>query len=228
MPTFAEQVLTYHLETLQPDWQLPAGIDLLYPFGTPAARHCMTAFYEKYFADNNERTFVVGINPGRFGAGVTGVCFTGPRMLRERCGIEHEVEGRAELSSDFIYRWIERMGGPEVFYREFYITSVCPLGFVKDGKNYNYYDSKALERAARPHIIDCFETQLAFGGRRDYLLVLGEGKNYKFVRALNEERGWFGEVIPLAHPRYVMQYKRKQLEEYLNTYVAEAGRALGK
>ena len=226
MPTFAEQVLKFHLETLQPDWSLPAGVELIYPFGREDTRHCMRAFYEKYFADERDRIFVVGINPGRFGAGVTGVCFTGPKVLRERCDIEHAVTGRAELSSDYVYRWIEQLGGPAAFYRDFYITSVCPLGFVREGKNFNYYDSKALERAVRPHIIENFETQLAFGCRREVLLVLGEGKNYKFMKALNEERGWFGEVIPLAHPRYVMQYKRKQLDDYLADYVAKSERAL--
>lgn len=220
--TFADQVLHFHFRTLQPDWQLPPGVELLYPFGEPETQACMTAFYQKYFADERPRTFVLGINPGRFGAGVTGVPFTGPVRLREHCGIDNNFPSRGELSADFIYRWIERMGGPEVFYRDFYITSVCPLGFVKDGKNYNYYDSKKLQRAVTPHIVANLRTQLGFGGRRDRVLCLGEGKNYKFLKELNDEYGFFGEVIPLSHPRYVMQYKRKALEGYLNRYIVAA------
>jgi len=204
--TFAQKVLDYHIKTLQPNWKLPKGVELLYPFAEEETQACMKVFYEKYFSDNRERIFVAGINPGRFGAGVTGVPFTGPKMLREQCGIEHDFTGRPELSADFIYRWINEMGGPDAFYQDFYITSACPLGFTKNGKNYNYYDDKKLEKAIRPRIIENFDTQLAFG--------------------LNDEQGWFGEVIPLSHPRFVMQYKRKSLDVYLADYVAKSERTL--
>lgn len=224
--TFSQSVLHYHFDTLRPEWKLPKGVELIYPFSGEDTRACMTAFYEKYFDDERERIFVAGINPGRFGAGVTGVPFTGPKMLREACGIEHPFTSRPELSAEFIYRWIDVMGGPKAFYQDFYITSACPLGFTKNGKNYNYYDDKQLEKAIRPRIIENFDTQLAFGSRRDFLLCLGEGKNYKFLRALNDERGWFGEVIPLSHPRFVMQYKRKSLDVYLEDYAAKSRRAL--
>jgi hypothetical protein len=220
--TFADRVLDYHFN-LRSDWELPPGVELIYPFGEPATQACMRAFYHKYFSDNQPRTFVLGINPGRFGAGVTGVPFTGPVRLREACGIENPFPAKGELSADFIYRWIAAMGGPEVFYRDFYISSVCPLGFTKNGKNYNYYDSKKLERAVTPHIVANLRTQLAFGGRRDRVLCLGEGQNFRFLQALNEKHRFFEEVIPLSHPRYVMQYKRKALEDYLGRYVA-AGR----
>lgn len=225
--TFAQSVLNFHFQTLQPNWSLPAGVELLFPFHEPDTQACMTAFYEKYLNDTRERIFVLGINPGRFGAGVTGVPFTGPKMLREECGIEHHFTSRPELSAEYIWKWINAMGGPEAFFQDFYITSVCPLGFVKDGKNYNYYDSKKLEKAVLPHIIDNLNTQLAFGSKSDIALCLGEGKNYKFFKALNEKHGWFGEVIPLSHPRYVMQYKRKSLDAYLARFVAASERALG-
>lgn len=224
--TFAQNVLTYHLETLQPDWKLPKGVDLIYPFAGEATRACMRTFYEKYFSDTRDRIFVAGINPGRFGAGVTGVPFTGPKKLREECGIEHPFTSRPELSADFIYRWVNELGGTEAFYRDFYIMNACPLGFTKNGKNYNYYDDKKLEKAIRPRIIENFDAQLAFGGRREFLLCLGEGKNYKFLNALNDEKEWFGEVIPLSHPRFVMQYKRKSLDIYLADYVEKSERAL--
>ena len=225
--TFAKQVLNFHFPTLQPDWKLPRGVELLFPFHEPATQAAMTAFYEKYLNDERERIFVLGINPGRFGAGVTGVPFTGPKMLREECGIDYPFTSRPEMSAEYIWKWINTMGGPEAFFQDFYITSVCPLGFTKDGKNYNYYDSKKLEKAVLPHIIHNLNTQLAFGSRREFALCLGEGKNYKFLRALNDKHAWFGEVIPLSHPRYVMQYKRKSLDVYLARFVAASGLALG-
>ncbi len=223
---FADQVLRFHFETLQPSWKLPPEVDLIFPFSGVETQACMQAFYQKYFADSKPRIFVVGINPGRFGAGVTGVPFTGPVRLKEVCGIAHNFPLKGELSADFIYRWITAMGGPDQFYQDFYITSVCPLGFTKAGKNYNYYDSKKLEKAVTPHIIHNFETQLAFGSHRHRVLCLGEGKNYRYLQKLNEQHGFFEQVIPLPHPRYVMQYKRKQLDHYLQGYVDASHEAL--
>lgn len=224
--SFAQKVLDFHFQTLQPNWKLPAGVELLFPFHGPDTQACMQTFFEKYLNDDRERIFVFGINPGRFGAGVTGVPFTGPKMLREECGIDHPFTSRPEMSAEYIWKWINAMGGPEAFFQDFYITSVCPLGFTKDGKNYNYYDNKKLEKAVLPHIIDNLNTQLPFGSKRDYALCLGEGKNFKFFQALNEKHGWFGEILPLAHPRFVMQYKRKFLDDYLERYVEASEKAL--
>lgn len=224
--TFAQHVLDFHFKTLSPDWKVPQGVEILFPFHNQETQETMTTFYERYLGDAEDRIFVLGINPGRFGSGVTGVPFTGPKMLTDECKIDHPFTSRPELSAEFIWMWINAMGGPEAFFKDFYITSVCPLGFTKDGKNYNYYDDKKLEKAVLPHIIDNINTQLAFGSRTDFAICLGEGKNYKFLKALNEKHGWFGEVIPLSHPRYVMQYKRKFLTEYLERFVGESFRAM--
>lgn len=35
------------------------------------------------------------------------------------------------------------------------------------------------------------------------------------MKTLNEELKLFNEIIPLEHPRYIMQYRRKLLSEYL-------------
>ncbi len=109
-------------------------------------------FYRKYYGDNKPRHLILGINPGRFGAGVTGVPFTDSKRLTGECGIAYTGKETHEPSSVFIYEMIHAYGGPEKFYQRFYINSVCPLGFVATGKNgkevnYNYYDSKALTEA---------------------------------------------------------------------------------
>jgi hypothetical protein len=41
-----------------------------------------SSFYQKYYADNKKRSLIIGINPGRFGAGVTGIPFTDPIRLK--------------------------------------------------------------------------------------------------------------------------------------------------
>ena len=37
----------------------------------------------------------------------------------------------------------------------------------------------------------------------------------------NEEHRFFNKIIPLAHPRYIMQYKRKLVDEYIDDYLGK-------
>jgi hypothetical protein len=36
---------------------------------------------------------------------------------------------------------------------------------------------------------------------------------------LNKEHGFFNKVIALEHPRYIIQYKSKQMQEYIVKYI---------
>ncbi|MFI5224347.1 MAG: DUF4918 domain-containing protein, partial [Nitrospirales bacterium] len=65
---------------------------------------------------------ILGINPGRLGAGLTGIPFTDPLKLQNICGIENTLPKKAELSADFIYTMISAFGGPEAFYKKFYFS----------------------------------------------------------------------------------------------------------
>ena len=61
--------------------------------------------------------------------------------------------------------------------------------------------------------------QIKFGINTDVAFCLGEGENFKFISRLNEEHHFFQRIIPLAHPRFIMQYKRKKLDEYIDDYI---------
>jgi hypothetical protein len=163
---------------------------------------------------------ILGINPGRFGAGITGINFTAPKQLKETCSIDHPFKHSSELSAEFIYEVIENYGGCKKFYNDWFIGAVCPLGFIKEGKNINYYDNKNLQKAVTPFIIDTINQQLSFGLKRDFCICIGEDKNYKFLTALNKEQNWFWEIIPLPHPRFILQYRRRQKEEYIRQYLS--------
>lgn len=216
MKKLSDQILKYHFD-LKPDINLPSGIDWLMPYDDPETRHCMKAFYETFYSDTNKRIFILGINPGRFGAGVTGVPFTDPIRLKH-LGIDNSFPAKQELSSVFIYEMIDALGGPEKFYQQFYITSLSPLGFIKDGINYNYYDDKQLGQIIRPFIIYNIEAQLKFGADTSKVYCLGQGKNFEYLSRLNEEYRWWERVIPLPHPRWVMQYRRKRKEDFIEMY----------
>ncbi|MEE9373602.1 MAG: uracil-DNA glycosylase family protein [Saprospiraceae bacterium] len=223
--SFGKQVIDYHIN-LNANWKLPQGVDLLYPFDDENTKLVFSKFYFKYFDDNHTRHFLFGINPGRFGAGVTGIPFTDPKILEERCEIPNSFRKKNELSAIFVYDFINNLGGLEAFYSKFYITSVCPLGFVKDGKNYNYYDDKILYKAVEEKIVENINVQKSFGCNEDTAFCMGNGKNFKFFNILNEKHHFFHRIIPLPHPRWVMQYRLKSKMEYVYKYVEEISSVL--
>jgi hypothetical protein len=204
------------------DLQLPPSphIEVLNPYENPETKKCVAQFYTKYFNDHRKRIFIMGINPGRFGGGLTGISFTDPVALRKFCGIENNFGNKRELSSEFIYKMIEEYGGVKKFYRNFFISAVCPLGFMKGNLNYNYYDDKQLQKAVTPFIKKTLLKQCEIGARREALIVIGANKNKKFVESLNNELQLFEKIIPLEHPRFIMQYRRKKLEQYIRQYLS--------
>ena len=218
MKSFGEQVLDFCF-SLPKTLKTPKEVGVIFPFDNEETRRVMNAFYEKYYNDSNQRYFLFGINPGRFGAGVTGVPFTCPKRLVSECGIENDFDKKPELSSEFVYLFKNGFGGIESFCKYFFITSMSPLGFIKAGKNYNYYDTKPLEKAVEKHIIHNIKTHLAFGCNQKVAICMGKGKNYKYFHQLNQKHQFFEEVIPLPHPRWVMQYRRKRMEEFRDLFV---------
>jgi len=202
---------------------VPRGISVMNPYKVAATLQLVKAFYSKYYTDAETRTLILGINPGRFGAGTTGISFTDPIRLEKICGIANGLLKKPELSSDFFYRMIEAYGGSSKFYGRYFVTAVSPLGFTKAGRNLNYYDDKALENAIKPFAITCISQLLGLGMDRSRCFCVGEGKNLKFLQKLNVEQHWFEEIIPLAHPRFIMQYRRKQLDKYVSSYLKALG-----
>lgn len=218
MKTFGASTINFFLN-LKPDFHLPDTLQFLLPYQNKMAKEATEKFYGKYYNDRNKRTFIIGINPGRFGAGTTGISFTDPIMLEDECKIKNSFLKKSELSSTFIYNVIKEYGGVESFYSKFFLTSVCPIGFIKNGKNINYYDDKILLQTSRNFIVKSIKTQIEFGAGNKAAICLGEGKNYQYLKKLNEEMKFFKEIIPIAHPRYIMQYKRKKVEEYFTKYL---------
>lgn len=216
-PTFAERVLEFHQNLSHPRLRI-RGVKSLYPYRDPAIRDYAGRFHRKYYSDSNPRIFVFGINPGRFGAGTTGIPFTDPVALQEACGIANDLPKKRELSSVYIYSFIDRWGGPEAFYRLFFFAAVSPIGFIKDGKNYNYYDDTRLLKSLQPFILASMRKQLHLGARREVAIVLGTGRNRFVFERLNDAHGFFLRVRVVEHPRFIMQYRRRKLDDYLARY----------
>ena len=223
--TYAEKILSFN-RGLELTSQLPNQIEVLNPFKGDNASHIwpiLESFYHSFYNDDQQRTLILGINPGRLGAGATGLPFTDTKRLNQDCGIAFDSFTTHEPSSVFVYDVINAYGGAREFYRKFYISSISPLGFVVPGKkgmvNINYYDDKALEKAVTPFVVESLKKQIAFGLRTDVVFILGTGKNFKFFSKLNAEHRFFDRVIPLEHPRFVMQYRLKRKAEYIEKFI---------
>ena len=91
----------------------------MYPFSGAETARVVRAFYNKYYNDDKPRYCIIGINPGRFGGGVTGIPFTDPIRLEKECGIDNNWPRKQELSSVFVYDMINAYGGSKAFYNQF-------------------------------------------------------------------------------------------------------------
>jgi hypothetical protein len=221
--TLADRIIEFNNKLSLENIRIPKGIRAMNPFSEPQVQKITKEFYLKFYRDNNPRYFIIGINPGRHGAAITGIPFTDTKRLKSALGIAYPGKESHEPSSVFIYEVIDALGGPEKFYSRFYINSICPLGFVveknKKETNYNYYDDNELLKAVTPFILEKLKEQIGLGLRTDKAFCLGEGKNLKFLTQINAEHHFFKEIIPLVHPRYIVQYKQKFKQEYLNDYL---------
>lgn len=214
----AASILSF-LKELRISEKLPKGIEVLDPYKNEQVLELCSQFYYKYYNDSRPRTLLLGINPGRFGSGTTGVSFTDPIKLEKYCGIKNDLPKKPELSADFIYAMIEAFGGPELFYSKYFVSAVSPLGFTSKGKNINYYDVPALEKAVTPFMVESINKMIAMGMSVTKVYCIGGDKNLKALTRMNDQHKWFGEIIPLPHPRFIMQYRRKKLQDYIDLYL---------
>lgn len=217
MTTFAEHAIAYY-NALEAPANLPPGVNVMNPYQQPAVQQIVREFYTKFYSDNKPRVFVLGINPGRFGAGVTGISFTTPQNLRRYCGIENPLRDTPELSSRFIYQIVDAFGGAQAFYDQFFLTSLFPLALTKEGKNYNFYDDRTTTDRLWPAITETVQTQTSFGYDRRVAVCLGR-KNETYLHRLNQQRVFFDRIVTLHHPRYILQYKSKEAPLYLERYI---------
>ncbi|OWR13266.1 SMUG2 DNA glycosylase family protein [Chryseobacterium sp. VAUSW3] len=221
--TFGEQVVEFN-SNLKYTGKLPTGFQVMNPFlDNPETFSVMTAFYKKFYNDHKERKFIIGINPSRHGAGVTGVPFTDTKRLESACGIIMESARTHEVSSVFIYDMIEALGGVEKFYSKFYINSPFPLAITRQTKNgvylnANYYDDKELFSKVEDFMIDSLKKHISLGLDVSEVFVLGV-KNATFLKKINDREKLFGNITVLEHPRYIQQYKSKEKELYIDKYL---------
>ena len=228
--SFGNKVINFN-EELNFLEALPEGFQVINPYmDNPETMDVMSQFYHKFYADSEQRKFIVGINPSRHGAGVTGVPFTDTKRLESVCGIKMESAHTHEISSVFMYDMIQQFGGATAFYKQFYINSPFPLAIVrktKDGKwlNANYYDDNALFETVKDFMILTLRNHISLGLDTSEVYVLGK-KNALFIQKLNKEARLFDQLKVLEHPRYIQQYKSKEKQLYIDKYILTLNKIL--
>lgn len=122
--------------------------------------------YLRRFGAYPKEAVFIGMNPGPFGMGQTGVPFGDVGFVRDWMGIEAPVDypaeehpkrpvrgfecKRSEVSGSRLWGWArERFGTPECFFSRFFVINYCPLLFLEStGRNRTPDKLSANERRA--------------------------------------------------------------------------------
>lgn len=221
--SIASKIIRFNRD-LQYGGELPDGFQVMNPYGNnPETMQVMETFYRRFYDDGTSRKFLIGINPSRHGAGVTGVPFTDTKRLESDCGIRMETARTHEVSSVFMYDMIRAYGGTDTFYRDFYINSPFPLAIIRKTKtgnwiNANYYDDRLLFEMVRPFMIQSLKAHISIGVHTNKVYILGK-KNAQFLERINQREKLFDEMVVLEHPRYIQQYQSKNKDFYIKKYL---------
>jgi hypothetical protein len=226
--TVAHRVLQFNEALADVSLDLPLGFRAVNPFSGPqkeSVRRITTAFYQRYYDDYSPRRLVLGSSPARRGTAVTGVPFEDSALLESETGIDVDGYAIGRSSSGFIYEVMRRYGGRDRFYADFCMSFVCPLGLVRTNSkgnevNCNYYESKELRAHLHSFIVDTLKTQLAFGTDTSVCYCIGSNENFRFLSRLNKDHGFFQEIVPLEHPRFVTQYNPGRTDDFIEKYIS--------
>lgn len=226
--TFAEQILQFNEILAQVSLDLPSGYKFINPFAgdqRDQVKRVTTAFYSKYYNDTCPRRLILGSSPACRGTAITGVPFEDAKHLQSETGIFIDKFYINKSSSGFLFDVIREYGGCKKFYSDFYMNFVCPLGIVRTNNkghevNCNYYENKRLQETLYQFIINKLCDQISFGIDTTICYCIGSGENYSFLAKLNNKYNLFAELIPLEHPRFIMQYNSKRKDEFLQKYLS--------
>jgi len=221
-PTFGSRAMAFYEGLERFRWATPE-VALLSPIADDERRSAFRAFCDKFYSDNENRVFWLGINPSRVRRTSTGVPYTDGFALLEYCGIENEFDKHRELTADFFYRFINAYGGADVFYSRHYAGAAFPLSILRKDKYCNYYD-RNLPQEVLSSVPDMILRQSEIG-HKGVLVIIGSGENAKVLRNLNNKFEIFADVLVVEHPRYIMQYKSADLDDYLAKFCAVAREA---
>ena len=123
------------------------------------------AFLDTYGTSTPREVVLLGMNPGPWGMGQTGVPFGDPTWVKDWMGLQASVNKpvtehpkrkilgldspRSEVSGSRLYGWANsRFGTAERFFDRFFLLNYCPLAFLEStGRNRTPDKLPAAEKA---------------------------------------------------------------------------------
>ena len=225
--TTAQKILEFYDSLKNADISLPEKYRLITPFtGANQQRIAQIThrFYHRYYHDDKRRFMILGSSPARRGTALIGVPFEDVNHLQKDTGISLDAFGANKRSSSFLYEVMEEYGERQNFYKRFYMSFVCPLGIEKinlkgNWVNCNYYENVALKKCLHTFIVDSLRCQIDFNIDTSVCFCIGSGENFKFLTNINNKHHFFDAIVPLEHPRFIMQYNADRKEEFMQKYV---------
>lgn len=174
--------------------------------------------HERYldlYGRGRKRVVLVGMNPGPFGMGQTGVPFGDVGFVRDWMGISGEVssppnphpkrpiEGfackRSEVSGTRLWGWAAaRFGTAERFFQEFFAVNYCPLIFMEaSARNRTPDKLPAAERAPLEALCDEGLRQMVAVLEPEWVVGVGQWARMSAERALGGSGVQLGQLL---HP----------------------------
>lgn len=172
-------------------------------------------FHERYIKNSKPKIVLCGINPGRFGAGLTGIPFIDFNSLGKMLPFVESIT--SEKSAGFFFSVIQEFGIVE-FYKNFHVTNLSWYGFCKcnKGSNVNYYD---LRTDIQRYLIDIFVREIEYINPE--VIIPLSTQVYHELRALKESGEIKAEIGPrLNHPSWITTYRSRELSHWRNQYIS--------
>ena len=225
--TVAQEILEFNDNLGRVSLEVLKGFNLINAFNgvnKDTVKRVLHKFYTEYYNDTDKRFMILGSSPARRGTALTGVPFEDVNHLQKDTGISLDAFGANKRSSSFLYEVMEEYGGRQNFYKQFYMSFVCPLGIEKinlkgNWVNCNYYENAALKKCLHHFIVDSLRRQIDFNIDTTVCFCIGSGENFKFLTNINNKHHFFDTIVPLEHPRFIMQYNADRKEEFIQKYV---------
>lgn len=175
-------------------------------------------FERLYIEPNKPKIVLCGINPGRYGAGKTGIPFIDFNSLSEMLPNVNRKD--AEPSAQFFFSVVKKFGIID-FYRSFYVTNISRYGFsrISKQKNVNYYDN-TIPTEVTLCLIDKFIREMSVINP-NVIIPLSTCVDYELKKQKGTGRITAEIGTRLSHPSWISTYRRKELEAWVDKYVQE-------
>lgn len=199
-------------------------------------------YLETYGASTPREVLLIGMNPGPWGMGQTGVPFGDVDFVGDWMGLQGEVEQpervnpkkpvdgldcpRNEVSGSRLWGWAkERFGPAENFFERFYVHNYCPLLFLEDGGR-NCAPSRMLKAQREMFTPQCDEAlrRIIAHLRPAYVLGVGNYARDRIKKALADWEGDFTPVVDrILHPSPASPKANQGWAEQAEAQLAEIG-----